>query len=126
MATNAEIRVMLQTRYPQFASLDSTRIETLVEDARLMVPLCRLGDRADLALMYKTGALLSASLSTSATGTATGDVRRIRVGERETEYQSSYSGASGQSTSGRDFESLYANLVRPLVRNSPRVLGYNG
>lgn len=122
------IREMLFTRYPQFNTLDTTRVDAIIEDAKLMVPCCKLGSRADLAVMYKAGSLLASSLSTSSTGSSSGGgIKRQKDGDVEIEYHASgLSSSSSSSGLSNDFETLYQQLVSGINRNSPRVLGYSG
>lgn len=120
----ATIRAMLLARYTQFATIDTARIDAFIEDARLMVPVCKLGSRADLALMYKAGSLLVSSLTTSADGSG-GQVKRKKDMDIEIEYFSSGS-SSSESSGQNDLEAQYQALLRGVARNSPRVLGYSG
>lgn len=123
-ATNAEIITMLSTRYPVFAAVDSGRLSAFVDDARVVVPLCRLSTaQGDLALMYKTASLASVSPDLSST-LAAGSVKRMRDGDVEVEYQATGTSASVSATN--PFEALYQAIVRTAARNSPRVLGYRG
>jgi len=120
----ATIRAMLLARYPQFSTYDADRIDAFIEDARLSVPVCKLGSRADLALMYKAGSLFVSSLTTSADGSG-GEVKRKKDADIEIEYFSS--GSSESISSGaNDLEAQYQALLRGVARNSPRVLGYRG
>ena len=122
-ATNAEIITMLSTRYPVFAAVDPDRLSAFVDDARVVVPLCRLSTaQGDLALMYKTASLVSQSPDLAST-LAAGSVKRMKDGDVEIEYQAT---GTSQSASSNPFEALYQNIVRSASRNSPRVLGFTG
>lgn len=110
-------------RYPQFSTISTSLIDAMIDDAKLLVPCCKLGARADLAVMYKAGALLASALGTSSTGSSTGGgVKRMKEGDTEIEYHASGS-SSGTVTYANDFERLYAQIVQGVYRNSPRVLG---
>ena len=121
---NATIAAGMVSRWPVFASVDAGRLALFVADARLMVPVCLLpASIQDLALMYKAGYLASASPDL-ASSLATGSIKRQKDGDVEIEYQATGTSSSGPSLP--DFNTLYNNLVRAYVRNSPRVLGYRG
>lgn len=114
---------MLLLRYPQFSTVDTDIIDAMIDDAKLSVPCCKLGDRADLAVMYKAGALLASALGTTSTGSSSGGgIKRMKEGDTEIEYHAS--GSSGSTvTYANDFERLYSQIVQGVWRNSPRVLG---
>ena len=114
---------MLLLRYPQFSTVSTALIDAMIDDAKLLVPCCNLGDRADLSVMYKAGELLASSLGTSSTGSSSGGgIKRQKDGDVEIEYHAS--GSSGGSvTYANDFARLYAQSVQGIYRNSPRVLG---
>lgn len=110
-------------RYTQFSTVDTDLIDAMIDDAKLSVPCCKLGDRADLAVMYKAGALLASALSTSSTGSSSGGgIKKMKDGDVEIEYAQA-SSSSGSVTYANDFERLYAQIVQGAYRNSPRVLG---
>lgn len=111
-ATDAEVVAMLLARYPQFVGLDNTRLLALAADARLMVAchLTRLGSKADLGLMYKLGSLLTASLSTSASGSTVGGIKKQKDGDVEIEYQTDSASASATYSEDLDFPALYKAL----------------
>lgn len=119
----ATIRAMLLVRYPQFSTVDTDLIDAMIDDAKLLVPCCKLGDRADLAVMAKGGALLALSLGMTATGSSSGGgIKRMKEGDTEIEYAIASSSA-GSVTYANDFERLYTQIVQGVWRNSPRVLG---
>lgn len=124
MTTATEIATMLADRYPAFASVDSARLELFAEDAEKLAPLCKLpASLRDLAWMYKTASLASASPDLTAT-LAAGSVKRMKDGDVEIEYQAT--GVSHSVSSANPYEAQYQALVRPYARNSPRVLGFRG
>lgn len=110
---------MLLARYPQFAAVPVAQINAFIADAALTVPCCKLGSRADLALVYKTASLLSSGLTSGLDGSG-GGVKRKKDGDVEIEYFGG--GSSAGVMYANDFERLYNQLVRGIVRNSPRVL----
>lgn len=123
MASNAEILAMFVLRYPQFATIDAGRFGALIDDARLSVPVCQLGDRADLALMYKAGSLLVSGLLVSADGSS-GQVKRKKDMDIEIEY---FSGGTSQAQATlSEFERLYQELFKAQAGLSSRFFLTNG
>lgn len=92
MPSVSSIRDMLLLRYPQFSSIDTARIDAFISDALLEVPYTSIGDRGDLAVMYRAGSLLVSSLITSADGSG-GSVKRKKDKDIEIEYFGGTSGA---------------------------------
>lgn len=107
---NDTIVSMLTTRYTQFASLDSDQLIAFAQSARITVTpfFTRLGDKTDLALMYKTGALAAPMLYMDAEG---------RVLEKEkvdnSEYKWSTSGAASLAV---ELENQYQALLPKRYR----------
>ena len=121
-SANSVVRAALILRYPVFDDVADATIDAFLDDARLFVPLCRLGDRQDLALMYKAASLMSSSPDLAST-LAAGSVKRQKDGDVEIEYQATGS-SSSSSSAYPNFEQLYQSVVRTAARISPMVLGY--
>ncbi len=87
-----------------------------IADARLDVPVSKLGANADRALAYYTCHLLLQSGSTvSSTG---GGVKRQKAGQVEIEYHQ----ASFSSVISDKYYEMYLTLIRRFARPSPMVL----
>lgn len=126
MASNQDVVDALLEQYPQFATVDNDRLLALAGAARAQIRfLSRLPDTTDaenplsertLALMYKTGLLLSSSLATSSSGATAGTLSKRTVGPRTEEYSESSSSSSTTKTTGpKDFEALFKALVKPYT-----------
>lgn len=115
------IRAALLARYSaQFGALPEGQVTAAIEDARLMVPCCNLGDRATLACVYKAASLLITGVETSLTGGG-GGVKRKRDLNVEIEYFGT--GTTGGGAAGRNnFEALYQELIKGSRRLSPMIL----
>ena len=98
------------TAYP-----DAT-LNEWIADARLDVPVSKLGANADRALAYYTCHLLLQSGTTvSSTG---GAVKREKAGQVEIEYHQ----ASFSSVISDKYYEMYLQLIKRVARPSPMVL----
>jgi hypothetical protein len=93
-------------------------LSPFVDDALLIVPVAKLGNRANLATAYYSLYLMGGAVGV----TGGGAVKREKSGDVEVEYAVS---AEGRST-GSWYLDQYKALLGGRSRNSPRVLGVCG
>lgn len=89
-------------------------LEAYLTDALLFVPVCNLGNRADLALAVYALYLMSSAAGVSGGGA----VKREKAGDLEREYAVSAS----TTGSGNKYLDLYQRLNKSVIRSSPIVL----
>jgi len=90
-----------------------------ITDARVMVPVSRLGNKANHALAYYTCHLMIQA--TSAVSSSGGGVKKEKAGAVEREYhQTTYS-----SSSSDKYLEMYLSISKNLIRTSPIVLNGN-